>query len=145
MSKHNPWTTMLGHIVIYSWHLDFNPLPALDPDQVQQLARLGPEVMQLFSYSTQLCMKFQLLLKTKMLKNKDINFLAFELSLSDVIFIMLINVKMPTIVGILTFMSRINFMLSWVELEKSFINLETWSGFTLFDTWWYCWKNFLKE
>ena len=34
------------------------------------------------------------------------------LSLSDVVFIMLINVKMPTIVGILTFMSRINFVLS---------------------------------
>ena len=33
------------------------------------------------------------------------------LSLSDVVFIMLINVKMPTIFGILTFMSRINFML----------------------------------
>ena len=29
------------------------------------------------------------------------------LSFSDVVFIMLINVKMPTIVGILTFMSRI--------------------------------------
>ena len=28
---------------------------------------------------------------------------------------MLINVKMPTIVGILTFMSRINFALNWVE------------------------------
>ena len=28
------------------------------------------------------------------------------LSLSDVVFIMLLNVKMPTIVGILTFMSR---------------------------------------
>ena len=33
----------------------------------------------------------------------------------------LINVKMPTIVGILTFMSRKNFMLSWVEHEKCFI------------------------
>ena len=43
------------------------------------------------------------------------------LSFSDAVFIMLINVKMPTIVGILTFMSRINFVLSWVELEKSFI------------------------
>ena len=31
------------------------------------------------------------------------------LKLSDVVFILLINVKMPTIVGILTFMSRINF------------------------------------
>ena len=34
---------------------------------------------------------------------------------------MLINVKMPMIVGILTFMSRINFVLSRVEHEKSFI------------------------
>ena len=34
---------------------------------------------------------------------------------------MLINLKMPTIVGILTFMSRINFVLSRVEHEKSFI------------------------
>ena len=33
------------------------------------------------------------------------------LSLSDVVFIMLINDKMPTIIGILTFMSRINFVL----------------------------------
>ena len=43
--------------------------------------------------------------------------------LSDVVFIMLINVKMPTIVGILTFMSRINFVLSRVEHGKSFITL----------------------
>ena len=34
---------------------------------------------------------------------------------------MLINVKIPTIYGILTFMSRINFVLSSVEHEKSFI------------------------
>ena len=45
----------------------------------------------------------------------------FAVSLSDVLFIMLINVKMSTIVGILTFMSRTNFVLSWVEHEKSFI------------------------
>ena len=38
------------------------------------------------------------------------NFLT--LSLSDVVVIMLINIKMPAIVGILTFMSRINFLLS---------------------------------
>ena len=36
-------------------------------------------------------------------------------------FFLLMNVKMPTIVGILTFMSRKNFMVSWVEHEKSFI------------------------
>ena len=33
-------------------------------------------------------------------------------ALVDVLFIMLTNVKMPTIVGILTFISTINFMLS---------------------------------
>ena len=42
--------------------------------------RSGPEVIKLFSYSTQLSMKF----------------------------LLLINVKMPTIVGILTFISTID-------------------------------------
>ena len=37
------------------------------------------------------------------------------------LFFPLINVKMPTIVGILTFMSRKNFMLSQVGHEKSLI------------------------
>ena len=55
-------------------------------------------------------MEFQLCIRTKCCKNKD--FLAFKLS--DAVFIMLINVKMPTIVGILTFMSTINFI---VELS----------------------------
>ena len=36
------------------------------------------------------------------------------------LFFVFINVKMPTIIGILTFMSRQNFMLSWVKHEKSF-------------------------
>ena len=36
------------------------------------------------------------------------------------LFFPLISVKMPTTVGILTFMSRKNFMLSSVEHEKSF-------------------------
>ena len=40
---------------------------------------------------------------------------CIALSLSDVVFIMPINVKMPTVVDILTFMSSINFMLSRVE------------------------------
>ena len=34
---------------------------------------------------------------------------------------MLVNDKMPTIVDILTFMSWISFVLSWVEYEKSSI------------------------
>ena len=56
----------------------------------------------------------------KKLKYRQIKKLLAS-SLSDVVFIMLINVKMPTIFGILTFMSRINFVLSWVEHGKSFI------------------------
>ena len=51
----------------------------------------GPEVIKLFSCSTQLCMKI----------------------------FMLINVKMPTIVGILTFMSRKNSILQLSEPDKS--------------------------
>ena len=58
--------------------------------------------------------------KLQLLKYRNMKkFLA--LSISDVVFIMLINVKMPTIVSILTFMSRINIVLSCVEYEKSFI------------------------
>ena len=52
---------------------------------------------------------------------------------------------MPTIVGILTFMIRLNFMPSWAEYEKSFITLG--SGFqiqkqiqiiniSVYQTWW---------
>ena len=36
---------------------------------------------------------------------------------------LLINMKMPTIVGIFIFINRENFMLSSVEHEKSFITL----------------------
>ena len=49
-------------------------------------------------------MKFQVLIKLKYRQIKK--FLA--LSLSGVVFIMLINVKTPTFVGVLIFMSRIN-------------------------------------
>ena len=44
--------------------------------------------------------------KTKLMQIKDCS-----LKLSDVVFVLLINVKMPTIVGILTCISRINFRL----------------------------------
>ena len=43
------------------------------------------------------------------------------LSLSDDVFILLIQFKMPTIVGILTFMSRMNFAFSWVQQGKGLI------------------------
>ena len=48
--------------------------------------------------------------KIKYMYQQIKKFLA--LNLSDVVFIMLINVKMSTIVGILTFMSRIYFVLN---------------------------------
>ena len=52
--------------------------------------------------------KFQLLRKTKIPTNVDVH----ALSLSIVVFIVIIYVKMSTIVGILTYMNRINFPLS---------------------------------
>ena len=55
----------------------------------------GPEVIKLFSCSTQLSMKFFLL----------------------------IIVKMPTVVGILTVMSRKNIILCFSEPENSWISL----------------------
>ena len=61
--------------------------------------RPGPEVIKHFSCSTQLSMTFQLLIKK--LKYRQLKkFLASNVS--DVVFIMIINVKMPTFVGILT-------------------------------------------
>ena len=55
-------------------------------------------------------MGFQLLTKTKMLKKND--FLALKLLDVIHVFCMLINVKMTLTVGILTFMSMIDSMLS---------------------------------
>ena len=45
-------------------------------------------------------------------ENTDKEVSCFKSLRCCIIFIMLINVKMQTLVGILTFMSRINFMLS---------------------------------
>ena len=58
----------------------------------------GPVDIKLFSRSTQLSMKFELLIKSKIVKNNDP-----ALKLPYDVFILLINVKMPTKVGILTF------------------------------------------
>ena len=69
----------------------------------------SPNDTRPLSYKTcQLSMKFQLLIKSTILKIKT--FLPFKLS--DDVFIMLINVEVPTIVGILTFMRMVSFMLS---------------------------------
>ena len=66
----------------------------------------GLEVIKLFPCSTQLSIKFQMLTSIKISRN-----LVF-LDKPRLLFFLLINVKMPTIVGILTVMSRKNFMLS---------------------------------
>ena len=67
----------------------------------------GPEVIN-FLCSTQISMEFQLLKTLKYRQKKKL----LALSLSDVLLIMLTNVKRPTIVDILIFMSRINLVLS---------------------------------
>ena len=64
-------------------------------------------------------LSYRLLIIDKIVK-KECFFLA--LKLSYVVFIMLINVEMPTIVGISTFMSRIKFMPSCVEHGTRLIN-----------------------
>ena len=69
---------------------------------------IGSRGYKTFSCSTGLSMELKPLIINKMLKIKI--FLVYKLSYA--VFIMLINVKMPTIVGILTFMSMIKFMLS---------------------------------
>ena len=67
-------------------HVDYNLL-GLRPD---------PEVIKLFSRSTQLSTKCKLLIKLKYQQIKKL----FALSLPNVLLILLINVKMPTIVSI---------------------------------------------
>ena len=77
----------------------------------------APKVIKLIPCSTQLSMKFQLLIKSKIQTNKEVTcFKSHRCCIYHAI-----NVKMPTIVGILTFMRRINFVLSSVEYEKSFL------------------------
>ena len=70
--------------------------------------KTGPEGITKLSCSTHKIAKFQLLVKQKYQQIRKFP----ALRLSGVVFIMLINVKMPTIVGILTFMSRKKFVFS---------------------------------
>ena len=74
--------------------------------QNRQSKQSGPRgyTSKQFSCSAQLCMKVKLFIKGQMLNF----FLALDNS--DAVFILLINVKMPTIVGVKTFMSRINLL-----------------------------------
>ena len=69
-----------------------------------QTVKRGSKVILFFSCSTQLSMKFLLVNNIKRHRiNVTLKFISPKPG---------INSKMPTIVGILTFMRRINFMLS---------------------------------
>ena len=73
----------------------------------QILFKRWPGVIELFSYSDQLTMDFLILTRTKYKKK-----LVQGSDKAIMLFFLLINVEMPTIVGILTFTSRKNFKLS---------------------------------
>ena len=62
-------------------------------------------------------MKFVQLINLKLLIIAN----SFLLNIADHEISLLINMKMPTIVGIIIFISRENFMLSLVKHERSFI------------------------
>ena len=72
-----------------------------------------------FSCSTQLSMKFQLLITTKLLKK----YRLFLHSNSQICIYQAKLCSKANIFGILTFMSKINFMLSCIEHENGFITL----------------------
>ena len=72
------------------------------------MRKSGPRGCKPFLCSTQLSMEFQMLIKSKLLKSKD--FSCFQMLRYRIYHAH--KIKMPTIVGILTFMSMINFMLS---------------------------------
>ena len=80
-----------------------NPCPA----EYFYVLHSSPIIIMLICSIPVVCKHFQSEWKTKILKNKDFTALKH----SYVVLFLLINVKMPTIVGILTFISRILFML----------------------------------
>ena len=80
---------------------------SLDPNQDRESVSPGPEVIKLFSCSTQLSTKFQLLINLKYRQIKKFLGKSFRHCIYHAN-----KCKMPTTVGILTFMSRINFVLS---------------------------------
>ena len=77
-------------------------------ETIWMLLSPGPKVIKKISCSTQLSTEFQMLIKTKIPTNKEASCFKYL----RCCIISLINVKMPTMVDILTFMSRINFVLS---------------------------------
>ena len=80
-------------------------------------------VDHLYSFTTQLSMKFNQLVSFKISTIFIFCFFSSRKELS-MEFILLINIKISTIFGILIFISRINFMLSSVQHDK-FYELRT--------------------
>ena len=80
------------------------------------LREQGREIIKLFSCSNQLSMKFEMFTSIK--KYQD-NQLFSGSDKPRTLFFLLINVKMPTIAGILTSISKKYFMFIWVENGKS--------------------------
>ena len=78
------------------------------PRSASAFFQYGLEVIKLFSCSTQLSMKFVLLINLKLLTIAN----SFLLNIAEHENSLLINMKMPTIVGIFIFISRKIFMLS---------------------------------
>ena len=92
----------------------------------------GPEVIKLFVLNS----AEHEILNAK--KYKISRYSAFKGQIClDAIFL-LINVKMPIIIGVLTFMSRKNFMLNCVEHENGFITSDPEFPRILFRTSIYC-------
>ena len=75
---------------------------------IRLLKPSGPDVIKLLNAQLNRAWTFKCSQNIKCLKIKA--FLCVQML--RFLFIMLINIKMPTIVGILTFMSMINFMFS---------------------------------
>ena len=73
-----------------------------------RLRQAGPEVINLFMLNSA---EHEILTALKVKSAEKIK-IVLALKLSDVVFILLINVKMSAIIGILTFMNRVNFMLT---------------------------------
>ena len=78
----------------------------------------GPKVIKLFSCSTQLSMKFTMLINIKM--PTIVGILTF-ISMTNITSERLKARYFFLLIGILVFMSSLNFMLSCVEHEKSFV------------------------
>ena len=103
--------TLLGKNLLLHWakilHFRVNPFSEGTRYEEEQT---GPEVIKLFSCSTHLSMKFHFVIKNKNTKNLK---LFFMLNSAEQIS------KFACILGCI----NKNFMLSWVEHEKSFITL----------------------